>query len=203
MTKRKLDYCKRFAVYVLLLIGICACSKPHTKPNKIESTPKSINENAICIDNNSCTIELPKGYVNMTESDIFKIIAEANTHILFLAFTDTIKRTSTFSVSKYSADEPMTIDSAFNYTVNSVATTCGTQMADSYKLIDSGTYQLEGKMMRFKISTIDKMSINIMYYFMKDDYSNELYEIKLITPKDKLKEGKKYIEKVALSFSFM
>lgn len=202
MTKRKPDYCKRFAVYILLLIGFCACSKPYTNPTKIESSPKNINENAICIDNNSCSIELPSGYVNMTETDIFKEISEANTHILFLAFTDPTKRTSTFSVSKYSADEPMSIDSAFSYTVNSIATMGGTQMTDSYKLIDYGTYQLEGKMMRFKISTIDKTSINIMYYFMKNDYSTELYEIKLVTEKAKLEEGKKYIEKVALTFAF-
>ena len=39
----------------------------------------------------------------------------------------------------------------------------------------------------------------IMYYFMKDDYSTELYEIKTSTTKTDLSKALKFLEKVALS----
>ena len=48
----------------------------------------------------------------------------------------------------------------------------------NFKLIEGKTYQVNGKTLRLKISHHYNEFYSIMYYFMKDGYSNELYELK-------------------------
>jgi hypothetical protein len=124
--------------------------------------------------------------------------------ITFIAVAGLPFGNTTFSVSVYDLHEVTPIDSAFIKTVRYVATTPNEAAAGNYRLIDYGIQNIEGKFLRYKISCTDSTIYNIMYYFMKDDYSNLLYELKSISPsEDNLTGVKDFLEYVALTAKFI
>jgi len=104
-------------------------------------------------------------------------------------------------VSKYIAPNKMTIEAAFNQSVNTATNFNSDSLTDNFQLIDYKTYKVHGKTIRYKISKHFDRVYTIMYYFMKDDYSDELYEIKTSATKEGLSKAKIFCEKVALSVS--
>ncbi len=81
--------------------------------------------------------------------------------------------------------------------------TLGRGTADNYKLVDIGISKLDDKYLYYKISRSDE-SYSIMYYFMKNDYSDILYEIKSICDSEKYIEMvQDFLENIALTVEFM
>ena len=102
-------------------------------------------------------------------------------------------------VSKYIAKDKMSIEDAFNQSVKTTTSFNSDSLTDNFQLIDYKTYEANGITLRYKISMHFDKIYSIMYYFMKDDYSNELYEIKTSASKNDLSIALKFSEKVALT----
>ena len=166
----------------------------------VVSCNKNITENAklISIDNNKFEFELPKYSRDITEE--FKSTAyETNDIIIFTALCDTINERNLFLVSKYIEDYKWTIDEAFTVSVETSTNNNLGNLLDNFQLVDYKTYELQGKTFRYKISKHYNSVYSIMFYFMKNDYSNELYEIKMTADKKGLSRALYLTEKVALS----
>jgi hypothetical protein len=158
----------------------------------------SKNRNLVSIDSNQFEFELPKESKELN-NDFKEVMLEVNNKILYLALCDTNNSKYLFMVSKYIAPNKMTIDAAFNQSVNTTTNLDSDSLTDNFQLIDYKTYEVHGKTIRYKISMHFDRIYTIMYYFMKDDYSTELYEIKTSASKNDLSKALKFIEKVALS----
>ena len=159
----------------------------------------SDNRNIISIDSNHFEFELPNDSKEL--EDLKKIMLELNGNILYLAVCDTNDSKNLFMVSKYIAPNKMSIEDAFAQSVETTTNFNIDSLKDNFELIDYKTYDVQGTTIRYKISKHFDKAYTIMYYFMKDDYSNELYEIKTSTTKEGLSKAKIFCEKVALSVS--
>ena len=156
------------------------------------------NRNLVSIDSNHFEFELPKESKELN-NDFKEVMLEVNNKIIYLALCDTNDSKYLFMVSKYIAPNKMTIEAAFNQSVNTATNFNSDSLTDNFQLIDYKTYKVHGKTIRYKISKHFDRVYTIMYYFMKDDYSDELYEIKTSATKNDLSKAKYFIEKVALS----
>jgi hypothetical protein len=116
---------------------------------------------------------------------------------MFLALIDSDR--SMISAAKYSDTLKVTIKEAFNITVHSVTSFDNESLNSDYKLIDSGTYTLHNKTLRFKVLAVNDNIISTMYYFMKDDYDYDLYELKAVSTRKLMKEIKCLTESIALT----
>jgi hypothetical protein len=74
---------------------------------------------------------------------------------------------------------------------------------EDYKLVDFGVKKINNKYLRVKISSYLGDFYNVRFYFMKDDYSKDLYEIKTGCLGDELRKTCELMEKAALSVQFM
>ncbi|MGN6164482.1 MAG: hypothetical protein ACTHOF_08075 [Flavisolibacter sp.] len=131
-----------------------------------------------------------------------KALQDVNNKIVYVAIINTAPKKIPFAVSKYHSEAVRSIDSAFDQTVRFKAAD-----DDVYKLVEAGTYKKDDKVLRYKISEITfdggAKTNSVMYYFMKEDASNDLYEIKLSGNPKNRKELKAVLEQVALSVSFL
>lgn len=117
------------------------------------------------------------------DEKLTKALKDLNDKIMYVAIVNIASQKIPFAVSKYHSEEMISIDSAFDQTVRFKAAD-----HDVYKLVEAGTYKKDDKVLRYKISEITfdagAKANSVMYYFMKGDASNDLYEIKLAaTPK--------------------
>jgi hypothetical protein len=104
-----------------------------------------------------------------------------------------------FSTAKHVGEEPMPIDSAYsNYVANFTSTFTTALESGLYK---SGTMKLYRK-----ISFLDAgdsiQTYNLMIYFMKNDYSNEMYELKGSCGERELEYMKNIMGRMAESIRF-
>ncbi len=159
----------------------------------------SSNSKLVQIDNNKFEFELPKDSKEF-EGELKNSLIEMNSNILYLALCGTKNSRYWFSVSKYISEYKTSIEEAF---IESVLTTTNLDvndtLKDNYRLVDFKIYHIKEKTLRYKISEHFDKVYTLMYYFMKDDYSNELYEIKATADTNNLPEVLKFLEKVALS----
>lgn len=136
------------------------------------------------------------------DEKLTKALKAFNDKIMYVAIVNIASQKIPFAVSKYHSEEMRSIDSAFDQTVRFKAAD-----DDVYKLVEAGTYKKDDKVLRYKISEITfdggAKTNSVMYYFMKDDASNDLYEIKLSGNPKNRKELKAVLEQVALSVSFL
>jgi hypothetical protein len=156
------------------------------------------NKNLIRIDNNQFEFELPDESKEL-DDDFKNIMLQQNNNILYLALCDTNKSKYLFIVSKYIANDKMSIEDAFDRSVKTTTNFNSDSLTDNFQLIDYKTYEVHGITIRYKISMHFDKIYTIMYYFMKDDYSNELYEIKTSAYKNDLSKALKFLEQVALT----
>ena len=70
---------------------------------------------------------------------------------------------------------------------------------EEYKLVDFGVNKVNNKLLRVKINSYLGEFYNIRYYFMKDDYSKDLYEIKTACFGDDITQTCEFMKKTALS----
>ena len=164
------------------------------------SCNKNVSENAklVRIDGNQFEFELPIESKELDE-DFKNLMLQFNDKILYIAICDTSGTKDLFTVSKYIAKNKMSIEEAFIESVETTTNLNTDSLTDNFQLIDYRTYEVDGIKIRYKISKHFDKVYTIMYYFMKDDYSNELYEIKSSTNKNDLSKAKKFMETVALS----
>jgi hypothetical protein len=154
------------------------------------------------IDVNGFGFGLPKDCKNITNEELGKTLMEINPTINFIALVPFPFGNSLFSVSAYDLKEKTPIDSAFNKTLIHIAIQ-GDDPAENYRLVDSGIKNLNEKYLRYKISFIDDSTFNIMYYFMKGDFSSVLYEIKAVCQsKENIITVQDFLEKIALTVKF-
>jgi len=164
---------------------------------------KNNNENAklIQIDSKQFEFALPKDSKELDEA--FKnTMIQVNSNILYMAICDTNDAKYLFMVSKYMLNTKTSIEEAFAQTVKPTTNPNTDSLTDHLQLIDYKTYDVQGKTIRYKISKHFDTVYTIMYYFMKDDSSKELYEIKTTANQNNLAKAQHFLEKVALSVEF-
>ncbi len=150
----------------------------------------------------SVSIVLPYRYDK--DQSLLKALQQMNETVVYATILYTAKNEKIlFTTSRYINEEAILIDSAFNETVQHIPE----GMEEIYMLVDYGKYNKDGRALRFKQSKIrianGKEVFNIMYYFMKDDRSKEMYEIKISGSKDDSIRDKNILEKIALSLKFL
>lgn len=162
------------------------------------NNPVEEHSKLVRIDNNNFEFELPKDSKEI-DGDLKNAMLQLNSNILYLAICDTNGSGNMFMVSKYVSENKESIEEAFMQSVNTASNFNIDTLSNDFHLIDYKVYKVKGKTLRYKISAHFGNVNTIMYYFMKDDYSNELYEIKAIARKNELPKVLNFMEEVALS----
>ena len=172
---------------MVLSILITACNKPQ----QTTVAPKPpIDSTLVSVDNGRMTFHIRLPFTDITNDKLGQSIKNINSHILFLALTDSDKNTM-ISTSVYSdSTTKRTMKDAFEVTINYVGD-------KYYHVLDYGTYTVNNKTLRYKVSTTGVGTVNIMYYFMKDDYDYDLYELKAVSMPDNYDKTRKMLEKIA------
>jgi hypothetical protein len=131
------------------------------------------------------------------QENLFYTLKKANPNIIFLRAILTSKNNRIlFAVSRYENSESDKLDIVFNeQTVNYKDNIFGTE----YKLISYLKYKSGNKILYEKVSSPIEGQCCVMYYFMKNNYSNVMYEIKLSGEMNEMDELKTIAEKIALS----
>jgi len=150
----------------------------------------------------SVTVVLPYRYDK--DQTLLKALQQMNVTIIYATILYTAKNEKIlFTASKYINDEAISIDSAFKETVYHVPD----GMEESYELVDHGKYRKEDRFLRFKQSKITfengQEVFNTMYYFMRKDRSEEMYEIKITGSNETRARDKNVLEQIALSLKFL
>ena len=96
----------------------------------------------------------------------------------------------------------MYIDTAFYRNIQYRATIAGEPVND-YQIIDHGKKPVNDKILRYKISHNPEIGYSIIYYVMKDDYSNILYEFKTVSlSESSLTTHQEFLEGIVVSSGF-
>lgn len=148
--------------------------------------------------NSEFSLVLPKPNVNMAE--LLVSLKKVNPNVIFLSSIGKSKsKPILFAVSRYENSKKEKLDTAFyKYTVDVKATKLG-KSSEKYKLISYSRYKKGGKLLYTKVSSPMEGQCSVMYYFMKNNYNNVMYEIKLTGGILEVKLLKTIAEKIALS----
>ena len=138
--------------------------------------------------------------LNLEMEDLLASLKEINPNVIFLRSFRTLKnKPILFAVSKYKNSERIKLDTVFfKQTVNSKASIQG-EVSNSYKLISYNRYMKSNKLLYTKVSSPMEGQCCVMYYFMKNNFSEVMYEIKLSGGINEMGEMKTSAEKIALS----
>ncbi len=112
---------------------------------------------------------------------------------------DSIQGLSSVNVSVYTNHEPLPMDSAF---INTLSKRNSEDKDADYKLISSRKYMIDGLTLYQKISIRGGDYCAILYYFMENNFSNTVYEIKVGGSPSEINKLKALAEKIALSVYF-
>jgi tetratricopeptide (TPR) repeat protein len=154
------------------------------------------------VDGYGFSFYLPKGCKNITDDELGRLLKEANPNLCYIAEVSFSFGNELFGVSCYNKGKEINIDTAFLETVKHIAT-LPNEPAENYKVVNYGIRKYDEKVLRFKISCVKDSVYSIMYYFMKDNYSRFLYEMKLTCRKhNDLKTTQNYLEKIALTANY-
>jgi len=132
--------------------------------------------------------------------DLLKLMQETNPNMisLFMLGDSTKKEQFPFSVSKMQGGETMSIKQAFDDYVKDVSPPLTT-------ILSSEFYEKNGKTFFRKISQTDfgeRQTRNMMFYFMENDRSNVLYELKATASPDRGDFVLHQLEKIAGTVQF-
>lgn len=140
-------------------------------------------------------------HFNNQEIDgLFQQVKELNPNIIYLrALTLPGAKTTLFAVSKYEDATRTTLDSAFyEQTVHSKPSNLG-EYGNGYKLLSYNRYKKNNTILYTKVSNPMPGQCAVMFYFMKNNNSNILYEIKISGNISDIELLKQSAEKIALS----
>jgi hypothetical protein len=135
--------------------------------------------------------------------DLFTRITEVNPNVIFLRSLITLKNKQIlFSVSRYETTKSLSLSSAFyEQTANHHPTNLG-DISKNHKVISFREFIKENKTLYTKVSKPFEGQCNVMYFFMKDNFSNVMYEIKLSGSISEKELMESIAEKIALSVKF-
>jgi hypothetical protein len=148
--------------------------------------------------NNELSLILPTPNLEMDR--LLVSLKEINQNIIFLRSIGKLKSKSVlFAVSRYEDSKKMKLDTVFyKQTINVKASNLG-KTTSNYNLISYSKYKKGGKLLYTKVSSPVKGQCCVMYYFMKNEYDNVMYEIKLAGGITEMESMKTSAEKIALS----
>lgn len=162
----------------ILAVGFCGFTTPELK----ERTQV----------NKELSLTLPPQSKKIDE--LFAKIKKVNPTIIFFRTISTQDQQFLFAVSHYKNAQPLQLAQAFKS-----ATKINEPLSSTYKLISLQSYKKGNTLLYRKISNPFKGQCSVMYYFMKNNYSTTLYEIKLSGPLKHIEKIKNMAEKIALS----
>lgn len=138
---------------------------------------------------------------NVELDELFARVTEANPNVIFLRSLITLKNKQIlFAVSRYETTKALSLSSAFyEQTANHKANNLGEDLSKNYKLISFKEYKMANRTLYTKVSRPFEGHCNVMYYFMKNNFSNVMYEIKLSGKFSEKEEMESLAEKIALS----
>ena len=148
--------------------------------------------------NHEFSFALPFPYE--ANSELFEVIHEANPDVVGFYLLDLKDMPNTpMTVSCYTASEPMTLDDAFfNETVGAEPDNLDS-LTQGNKLISFDHYNKAGKSLYLKVSSPIAGKCSVMYYFMKDNNSTSLYEVKVVGDMGEKERLMELAEEIALN----
>ena len=181
---------------VIVVVLFLSCNKP--KVNVANTSNIKFDSTLVSLDNDRFKFHFKGSFRDLRKEDIYSQMLEVNPNLLIMALIDLPQQSTAISAQKYSDSIKHSIDDAFKISINTKAS-FNNQSIGGYKLIDYGVYKLGDKMLRFKVSCVGDTTVNTMYYFMKDNYDYDLYELKISCSKKSQQDAKKYLENMALT----
>ena len=181
---------------VIVVVLFLSCNKPKVKV--ANTLTLKTDSTLVSLDNDRFTFHFKGSFRDLRKEDVYSQILEVNPNILIMALIDLPQQSTAISAHKYSDSIKHSIDDAFKISINTKAS-FNNQSVGGYKLIDYGVYKLGDKTLRFKVSCVGDTTVNTMYYFMKDNYDYDLYELKISCSKKSQQDAKKYLENMALT----
>lgn len=159
---------------------------------------KTFQENRTIKIDGDLSLILPYNTIEVDE--LFSSINKSNPSIIFLRVIKPNKNKQIlFAVSRYENSELMNLTTAFKeHTIDFKAENLG-DLSKDYKLISYNQYKKNNKLLFVKISNPVEGICCVMYYFMKDNFSNVMYELKISGKISDIEDLKKMSEKIALS----
>ena len=108
------------------------------------------------------------------QENLFSMLKKTNPNFIFFRSVLTSKnRKVFFGISRYENSEPEKLDDVFyQQTVNHK----DNRLGNNYKLICYRKYKSGNKYLYEKVSSPNKGQCCVMYYFMKNNFSNVMYE---------------------------
>lgn len=148
--------------------------------------------------NSELSLVLPAHSIEIEE--LLTAIRKMNTNVIFLRSIELLKNKKVlFAVSRYENSEPTKIDTVFyDQTVNVKADNLG-DLSKNYNLISFKRYKKANVLLYLKVSRPMEGQCSVMYYFMKNNFSNVMYEIKMSGAMSEMEAMKTITEKIALS----
>lgn len=144
----------------------------------------------------SLVIPLP----NVELEELFSAITKVNPTVIFLRSLSTSKnKPILFAVSRYENSKPVKLSSAFYELTANHNPTNLVDLSKEHKVISFREYKKGNKTLYTKVSKPFEEHCVVMYYFMKDNFSKVMYEIKLSGKLSEKKEMESIAEKIALS----
>lgn len=179
---------KLFLFIALLFLGLWSAAQAKTA----DSPPVEVDG----------TIRFVVPYQHTFSEELLKVLLTVNDKLLYVATlkAETEDQPVMFSVSKYMNDNRVSIQEAFDGTVKFRPDVAG------YELLGHGTEQVAGRILRYKISNVsyDGSEVaSIMYYFMNNDASEALYELKVACSRQELEKYRKALRSIAASLTFI
>lgn len=194
-------------VIILLMISFIANNCRNTSTNAEKQTFVTEKQAFLTYtDGYGFTFDLPEVCEVFSMEDL-EAMKKINPTITFIGVARLPFGNTTISVSAYDLHIETPIDSAFYNTVKHVPVYPDEVNNNNYRLLDHGIQRIEDKTLRYKIS--ESISYNgkiysLMYYFMKNDHSDILYEIKSICPsEDEIETTREFLEMIALTAGFV
>lgn len=181
---------------VIVSVLFLSCNKP--KGNVVTTSTLKFDSTLIRLDKDKFTFHRNGSFIDLRKETIYSQLLEVNPNLLIMALIELPQESTAISVHIYSDSIKHSIDEAFKTSINTKAS-FNNQSVGDYKLLDYGVYTLGDKTLRFKVSCIGDTMVNTMYYFMKDNYDYNLYELKISCSKKSQQDAKKYLEKMALT----
>lgn len=180
----------------VIVVLFLSCNK--SKGDVATTSTLKVDSTLVSLDNDRFTFHIKGGFRDLRREDIYSQILEFNPNLLIMALIDLPHESTAISVHIYSDTIKNSIEKAFEISVNTKAS-FNNQSVGDYKLIDYGVYKSGVKTLRYKVSCIGDTMVNTMYYFMKDNYDYDLYELKISCSKKSQQDSKKYLEAMALT----
>ena len=148
----------------------------------------------------SLIIHLPNG----EQEELFSAITKVNSTVIFLRSVLTSKNNQIlFAVSRYENSKAVKLSNAFNeQTANHNPTNLG-DISKDHKVISFREYKKGNKILYTKVSKPFEEHCVVMYYFMKDNFSKVMYEIKLSGKICEKEQMESIAEKIALTVEIL